>query len=106
MDGQPMWCVVRQPEVCRSLSGGVRWCDAGKRSDGGVPTAASPRSSLACIGPVMTVSSRVSGFRVRRRCDAPPAHVDAVERQLATESPDSWVTLHAKPVATADNRTM
>jgi len=46
-----------------------------------------------------------SGFRVRRRCDAPPAHIDAVERQLATGS----LVLGDAPrqiAATADNRTM
>jgi len=54
-----VWCASRgvHGSVRR-----VRWCDAGKRSDGGVPTAASPRSSLVCIGPVMTVSGRVRVF--------------------------------------------
>jgi hypothetical protein len=56
------WRSDGQPGCAGGPSGGIRWCDAGKRSDGGMPSAASPRSSLACIGPVMIVSGRVRVF--------------------------------------------
>ena len=72
-DGRSTALLVRQPGVPGSggPSGGIWWCDADKAADDGVPSAASPRSSLACIGPIPTVSGRGRVSRVRRRLRRP-----------------------------------